>query len=111
MHAADKQATEQVKATPNQQNGQPRQATQPPSTGTNPIPAPIVATAAKVVAQRNQQQFDQLVIANLVAGFLGSNFTEMGAIADSIIEEAVLQLPLTVSEFQQVQQIALPPSK
>lgn len=108
MHNADKQAVEQVKTQQQQnpQNGQPRPTTQQPSDGINPIPSPIVAAAAKVVAQTNQQLFNELVFANLVAGFVNSEFTGLGAIAGTIVEEAILTLPITVNEFQ-----ALTPSK
>jgi hypothetical protein len=105
MHSTDKQAVEQAK---NQQNGQPRPtANQQPSAGINPIPSPIVAAAAKVVANTNQQLFNELVFANLVAGFVGAEFTGLGEIATTIVEEAILTLPITTSEFQ----ASLPPGK
>jgi hypothetical protein len=100
----DKQVVEQIK------NGQPHPTANQPSAGIKPIPSSIVAAAAKTVAHQNQAQFDQLVIANLVAGFLTSEFVDLGAIGTAIVEESILALPLTAGEFIDSQQLALPPS-
>ena len=111
MHNTDKQALEQAKAQQNPipSNGQPRPTTQQPSEGTKPIPTPITVVAAKLIADQNQNQFNDLVIGYLVQGFFDSQFNGLGAIGQAIADEGSLAMPLTLPEFRSTQPPSLPP--